>query len=552
MNVHNGTNANDTNVYQKSVALNSLTNAQKFKLDYVSSTGGYYLRAMCSSNGTNRVLDVYKLNGFVSNTSNVQIYDPTDSLAQHWFIIGLGGYNFKIVPRTDMSLALTAYGDSDGTSSGTTSTSAGNIFLSTFTGSNYQQWTIYDSNLNTCHSGVNGTANGLPGTISTGSIDINEGNTFQGTYFLKNNFFDHYAEIEDQEMVAGNNVNRWDFHGEETERWVFILNEAGYYVIYSANSTGTIYYMGVDGDSTSPGADIVLRTGSITNAMKWKVEPTYSGAYRLTPKSASSMAIAVNISLSNLHLKQQIYSFDSDYKDEWIILPTKYSATVYNFFDYGYCVRYGESETVSANKIDLYINSVSEQYINLLSLDLAIPAVTYYSSAIDTCKGTVDAGNIDTLCSHANPHTILFDGINSVSSHFIGNTSPSGNNVISKAYWSGHRIQTYSGISEYNRCYSSGSSIYMVEISSSLDRNINSKGVLMHELNHQFGAPDHYHEILPDGSCRGGNICSVCGESELKRPTTCIMNNPRIDIFSSTVICSGCKDDIIYHLEDHH
>ena len=190
--------------------------------------------------------------------------------------------------------------------------------------------------------------------------------------------------------------------------------------------------------------------------------------------------------------------------------------------------------------------------MNLLGLDLTVPASTYYSSAIDTCKGTVDAGNIDTLCSHANPHTVLFNGINSVSSHFNGNTSPSGSNVISKAYWSGHCIQTYSGISEYNRCYSSGFSIYMVELSSTLNRDRDSKGILMHELNHQFGAPDHYHERLSDGSCRGGNICSVCGESDLKRPTSCIMYASRIDISSSTVICSGCRDDIICHLEDHH
>ncbi|MBR5767092.1 MAG: RICIN domain-containing protein, partial [Clostridia bacterium] len=625
MTVHNGSDANDVNVYQKSVSVNSLTNAQKFKLDYVSSTGGYYLRAMCSSNGTNRVLDVYKLNGYVSDTSNVQIYNPTDSLAQHWFIIGLGLYQFKIVPRTDMSLALTAYGDSDGTSSGTTSTSSGNIFLSTYTGSSYQKWYIYDSNLNQCESEEPGLANGLPGTISTGTVTIGEGITYQlniqdlaagetvawysfntnvvtvntsglvtavkagsarvraivadalgqtktsyctvnviidngiytiknagaqkylgtdgcilsgtpvtaddfiqsayglyaqsvqhwkiqhigginyvirpyyksdmamkhdgtsvslgyagtsapdvnsdyswqitwdgngykitygnyaltyftgslynqspvpnadvarwtftsvstvahgvalydsstgyttvdtersvvagssktlsdlgymigvwnsfnntqdviwsssdtsvvtvnssgkvtgvsvgtaavtatksmqgtdytasytlhvvpfdaGTYFLKNKESNHYADIENHVMANGTNVIRWDFQGEETQRWIFELLETGYYVIHSANSSGTTYYLGVDSDSTSSGADIVLRTGSITNGMKWHIEPTSSGAFKLVPKSAPSMALAIKTALL-IDLEQQTYSNNTDYKDEWIIIP---------------------------------------------------------------------------------------------------------------------------------------------------------------------------------------------------------------------------------------
>ncbi|MBO4770234.1 MAG: hypothetical protein J5563_05570, partial [Clostridia bacterium] len=198
----------------------------------------------------------------------------------------------------------------------------------------------------------------------------------------------------------------------------------------------------------------------------------------------------------------------------------------------------------------------SKQYLKIFGLEITAPAASHYISGIDSCKGTVTSGNIDTLCSHANPHTILFNGVNSVSNHFNSNTSPSGSNVITKAYWSGHCIQTYSGVNEFNRCYSSGTSIYMVEISSSTNRDRDSKGILMHELNHQFGAPDHYHEILDEGTpnerCRGGDICSICGDPDLRRPLTCVMNNCRIEIDSATVICPGCQTDILNHLENHH
>ena len=143
MTVHNGTDANDVNVYQTDYVEGAAS--QKFKLEYVSSTGGYFLRAMCSSNGAGRVLDLYKINGYVSNGSNLQIYNATDPLAQHWFIIGVGAKSFKIVPRTDMSLALTAYGDGNGTSDGRSTTSDGNIFVSTYTSDSYQIWRIRDS-----------------------------------------------------------------------------------------------------------------------------------------------------------------------------------------------------------------------------------------------------------------------------------------------------------------------------------------------------------------------------------------------------------------------
>ena len=56
----------------------------------------------------------------------------------------LGGGEFLLLPRTNANLVLTAYGNSNGTSGGQTSTSAGNIFVSYYNGSDYQKWKIYD------------------------------------------------------------------------------------------------------------------------------------------------------------------------------------------------------------------------------------------------------------------------------------------------------------------------------------------------------------------------------------------------------------------------
>lgn len=76
----------------------------------------------------------------------------------------------------------------------------------------------------------------------------------------------------------------------------------------------------------------------------------------------------------------------------------------------------------------------------------------------------------------------------------------------------------------------------------------------MHELNHQYGAPDHYHELIDVGTvnerCRGGELCSDCGSNP--RPDTCIMYQSLRDINVATIICSECKTDIYTHLEEHH
>ena len=91
-----------------------------------------------------RVLDICKTNGRVENGNNVQIYTNVDPKAQEWLILPVDADNFRIVPRSNMRLSLTSYGSDSGTASGRTSASAGNVFVSTYTGNNPNQlWQIY-------------------------------------------------------------------------------------------------------------------------------------------------------------------------------------------------------------------------------------------------------------------------------------------------------------------------------------------------------------------------------------------------------------------------
>lgn len=137
INVDMGYDMNSTNVYQWT---KDGSTEQTFKLEYVSATNSYKIRAMCSSFGANRVLDIVKQNGLVANGSNVEIYSPVDPIAQEWNIVDLGGGKFKIEPRSNTSLSLSVSDGSNGTANGIMPNSAGNIFIESYTGNTRQQW----------------------------------------------------------------------------------------------------------------------------------------------------------------------------------------------------------------------------------------------------------------------------------------------------------------------------------------------------------------------------------------------------------------------------
>ena len=62
----------------------------------------------------------------------------------------------------------------------------------------------------------------------------------------------------------------------------------------------------------------------MTNGMKWKVETTPSGAYKLTSQTGSGYVLATDSSSSSngVRLVQGDYIQNNSYRDEWYILIT--------------------------------------------------------------------------------------------------------------------------------------------------------------------------------------------------------------------------------------
>ena len=364
--------------------------------------------------------------------------------------------------------------------------------------------------------------------------------------------------------------------------------------------SGTNVYLDVIGASTNPGTRLCIwNTSNPGLHQKFKITWVSGKGYRLTPQHATSMAVTVDnsnqlvVDTYNSSNFRHFWYIRINYDDSFTFINIstggemrttstssgsyvdvnnnsggfwkwrifKYKSTVNNRFDDGYSVRYGEARADSITAIDGYMRTISNRYLELLGLWVTRNNVSYFGSAIDTCKGTtVSCSTLGTSCGHSNTTcnvnvlcshsgTIHTDR-NNVISNFSSNVT--GSNTITNAYWSGHHITSLNsdGTTAHNRSCSSGTNIFMLEISQVADRLIDSQGILMHELNHQYGGVDHYHELDASGNCKFASICSICGTNP--RPRSCVMRQSRQDITLSTIICTDCIADIQTHLNNHH
>lgn len=143
LNVHYGVDADHTNIYQWT---GDGSTEQKWRVSYNLATDAYQIYSMSSSGGKYRCVDVTRGGTPLTSGQNIKLYKPTDPTSQEVDIMPLGNNQYKIIMKKNTSLCLTAYGTSNGTSGGTTSTSAGNVFISTYTGAANQKWTFEYTN----------------------------------------------------------------------------------------------------------------------------------------------------------------------------------------------------------------------------------------------------------------------------------------------------------------------------------------------------------------------------------------------------------------------
>ncbi len=255
----NGTSpANNSNIYQVWNEDEIATASQKFKLEYVSGTGGYLLRSMSSSSGTDKVVSINRAGGELSTNMNVQLSSATDSMAQEWLIVPIDYNLFRIVPRANMSLTLTASDYGDGTNAGTSATSQGNIFVQSRDEYDYfQKWYIYDNSNNEVNA-------------SQYRADIETGN-----YFLGNGYSGHYLHRGTGTTVNGMS-GRISSLGENTVKWKIVNLGDGYCTIQRSD----VPHFYIAPASTTNGSNVRIYNNvseTIPENVKWSIRSVSGG-----------------------------------------------------------------------------------------------------------------------------------------------------------------------------------------------------------------------------------------------------------------------------------
>lgn len=136
MNVYGGKDANGTKVtmwgYDDSTD-------QQFNVVH-KGNGKYKLYAVSSSNGTNRVVDVYRNGAAPAAGQVIDLWDPNDDTAQLFYIVPLpdGSYVFELAARDGYVIAPT--------NASTANTNGSQLTLQQYTGASYQKWKFCTNN----------------------------------------------------------------------------------------------------------------------------------------------------------------------------------------------------------------------------------------------------------------------------------------------------------------------------------------------------------------------------------------------------------------------
>ena len=219
----------------------------------------------------------------------------------------------------------------------------------------------------------------------------------------------------------------------------------------------------------------------------------------------------------------------------------EYEATVLNYYDNGYCVYEGKLQVQCAKDISEYTYQVSLKFAEIFSLYLNYGTPQYFESALDKAKGTVTTANIDTLYECSNDTSAWED---------ISDYAP-GNKTVTSIYWTNHKIiyTNEYGVESDNRSFSKGYYVLMLQ-----RQYASREKTLFHELCHQYGVMDHYHEEDATGTnnlCSNYDYgCSECGG--IKRSKQCIMYTHPSTLDETPLICEDCKTDLMEHIGDHH
>lgn len=390
------------------------------------------------------------------------------------------------------------------------------------------------------------TDSSKPTTISVWyTEDLSASN---GIYYLKNVAS---GKVLNADQSLNNNVNVASINGKKNQHWRIERNiNSEFCKLY--NQWPQYNEKVLDAVSSSGNSNVDLWNGSATSPwVYFRMIKNEDGTYRIMNVWGDKLnrALTATDSSSGEEDTCTLSTYTAADNQRWR-LEKVHNATINSYYDQAFPVRYS-----NAGNPEEGINSVNEKinkhFAKELYLYISNNTPTQITSTADSCKLNrgleINQTTINQLCPGGVGHTPKCTGWDQSYLDFIAQYP--GNSTRVSVLWTGNRLETNRSFSWINN------GITIQEIGTNNSSYYDSRAcVLVHEYSHQFGAPDHYHEILENGDCRSGENCSVCGSNP--REASCIMcSGWRSDILtcdSDDVWCDRCRQDMNGHVEGHH
>lgn len=243
----------------------------------------------------------------------------------------------------------------------------------------------------------------------------------------------------------------------------------------------------------------------------------FSGVWYYNKPSELKLANGWNkLPISNTSSTKKWYYFENCKMDTCKVL------TIDTFYDQTVVNRFG-STSAANSKMWSYMNKTENTFFQVFDLRLL----------------NVNMGQWNPSSSAVDWNTLVWDFA----------AGHRGTNIHSPVFWS---CNTKFGGTSFS--VDETQNVFMVNpLNGYTDaqRTEEYQNRLMHELSHQLGTPDHYHDPDGKGGCNNLPYCSDCGEQGARSPN-CILYSGVNSSDPNDMFCVGCATDIRNHIQNHH
>lgn len=388
---------------------------------------------------------------------------------------------------------------------------------------------------------------------TTSSVGITDG----GTYYIKNNTSKKYMEHSKSNGVIQNpkstviadipyqrwRINRWG----QGMYWLqpmdgYNRDDNEYPYALTANASGQLYV--TQKSATVDVSQLFILTKN--NDGTYYIRPAITG----TDRSLAVLDVDSGIPVSTVTHSSFIPCMKWIFEEE-----NTFTATVNNYYDNGYRVRYdGTGSNAPNNKIASYQTWVNSKYSSIFGLNITNNTPTLINSNVDLCKIsrgiTIDEDTIEWPCVGKNiGHDPKCNQKTEMYNDFIGRFP--GNDLKVNVLWSGHILDENRSFCSW---YAGINGIMIIDNRKEANREEEERYTILHELAHNFGAPDHYCEnTLSEEDC-GMELC-YRHHSERGYSENCLMGKFISDISTydnEDIFCDKCTETIKEHIRQHH